>query len=308
MEEVPNDVVVNEIMPRSDYTAKKLTRTKRWRDGINALPLEIVVNEIMPRFDGTTKEFIGTVAPISRLWRYLSTQHPDLIFSEDNDLTGEAYLNAYISFIDNTIMSWIRDAISRNVEEVDLRLSDVGVFQGFTFDDDLFFNPPNSCITRMTLNTCQLDPPNGAINWKKLESLCLVWVRLNKHMIEKIFSGSPCLKSLKLENCHCYRQIEITSKSFTKLVFSRFDAGGVVKIDAPNISSLTIKGKLSLRKLKLDDMSSLKEAELDYSMDPSVPLRTQERIFKGLLDRLKHVKAFGAVTIIAKKYSDVSVR
>ncbi|GKA38221.1 hypothetical protein Tco_0730772 [Tanacetum coccineum] len=62
--------------------------------------------------------------------------------------------------------SWIRYAIRRNVEEVDLWLFDVGVGQDFTFEDELFFN--TSCIT-------------------------------HDNMIGKIISGSPCLESMELK-------------------------------------------------------------------------------------------------------------
>ncbi|GKB48681.1 hypothetical protein Tco_0899434 [Tanacetum coccineum] len=62
--------------------------------------------------------------------------------------------------------SWIRYAIRRNVEEVDLWLFDVGVGQDFTFEDELFFN--TSCIT-------------------------------HNNKIGKIISGSPCLESMELK-------------------------------------------------------------------------------------------------------------
>nr|GEV18823.1 thiamine thiazole synthase, chloroplastic-like [Tanacetum cinerariifolium] len=108
--------------------------------------------------------------------------------------------------------SWIRYAISRNVEEIDLWFWDeVG---------------------------------------KHLECLCLYYVTLDDDMIEKILSGSPCLESLELEDCHGYRRIDVTSKSVKKLVFSKhysddelFEKDYIdhITINAPCISSLTIK-------------------------------------------------------------------
>ncbi|GJZ04246.1 ribonuclease H-like domain-containing protein [Tanacetum coccineum] len=115
--------------------------------------------------------------------------------------------------------SWIRYAISRNVEEIDLWLLDVGVGSPFfSYDDELFFN--TSCITRMTLSWCVFNPPNGAISWERLECLCLYSVTLDDDMIEKILSGSPCLESLELIDCYGYTWIDVTSKSVKKLVFS----------------------------------------------------------------------------------------
>ncbi|GJX34169.1 ribonuclease H-like domain-containing protein [Tanacetum coccineum] len=195
-----------------------------------------------------------TTAIISTRWKNLWTSLPRLIFSNDDDfkeiVVKETNLHDYISFIDNTLHkcptnlnlkkfkldidysslvnsefksranSWIRYAIRRNVEEVDLWLFDVGVGQDFTFEDELFFN--TSCITRMTLSFCRFNPPNGAISWERLESLCLSCVILDDNMIGKIISGSPCLESLELKDCHGYRRIDVTSKSVKKLAFSEY--------------------------------------------------------------------------------------
>ncbi|GKD83295.1 hypothetical protein Tco_1350134, partial [Tanacetum coccineum] len=148
-------------------------------DRLNDLKDEMLVNNIMSRLDCTTKELIRTTATISKRWKNLWTQLPHLIFSDEDDITDfgchDIDLCDYISFIENTLNqcranlnlkkfildinyssrinsefksqanSWIRYAISRNVEDVDLWLWDVGVGQGFTIEDELFFN--TSCIT-----------------------------------------------------------------------------------------------------------------------------------------------------------------
>ncbi|GKA83693.1 hypothetical protein Tco_0805288 [Tanacetum coccineum] len=129
-------------------------------DRLNELKDEMLVNNIMSRLDCTTKEVIVTTATISKRWKNLWTLLPHLIFSDIHDLTKmvvkETNLHDYISFIDNTLNkcptnlslkkfkldinysslvnsefksranSWIRYAIRRNVEEVDLWLFDVG--------------------------------------------------------------------------------------------------------------------------------------------------------------------------------------
>ncbi|GKE70957.1 hypothetical protein Tco_1529029, partial [Tanacetum coccineum] len=141
--------------------------------------------------------------------------------------------------------SWIRFAISRNDEDVDLWLWDAGVGQYFTYDDELFFN--NLCFTRVKLSYCLFNPPNGAISWERLKCLCLFRGTLDEDMIEKILSGSPCLESLELDLCYGYRRIDVTSKSVKKLVFSGYYSNFVyekdyidyIKINAPYISSLT---------------------------------------------------------------------
>ncbi|GJW76510.1 thiamine thiazole synthase, chloroplastic-like protein [Tanacetum coccineum] len=190
---------------------------------------------------------------------------------------------------------WIRYAITRNVEDVDLWLQGVGVGQKeFTFEDELFFK--TSCITRMTLTYCQFNPPNDAISWERLECLCLYYVTLDEDMIEKISSGSPCLESLELKNCHGYRRIDDTSRSVKKLVFSYYyyrneeDYIDCIKINAPYISSLTIKGEVEVE-LVLLDVSSLIKAELDYCIDPGMSDdMTHEEMLRGLLESFDHVK------------------
>ncbi|GKC27572.1 retrovirus-related pol polyprotein from transposon TNT 1-94 [Tanacetum coccineum] len=231
---------------------------------------------------------------MENLW----TQLPHLIFSYRDDHTyfgnDDTHLCDYISFIDNTLNqcpanlnlkkfklyinynsvvnskfksranSWIRYAISRNVEDVDLWLRDVGVGQEFTFEDEMFFK--TSCITRMTLSFCRFNPPNGAISWERLECLYLWHVTLDEDMIEKILSGSPCLESLELDDCHGYRRIDVTSRSVKKLVFSDYyycDESEVDYIDS----------------------------ELDYSIVPGTSDDiTPEEILRGLLESLDHVK------------------
>ncbi|GJX56909.1 ribonuclease H-like domain-containing protein [Tanacetum coccineum] len=299
-------------------------------DRLNELKDEMLVNNIMSRLDCTTKEVIQTTATISKRWKNLWTSLPHLFFSNGNDfneiVVKETNLHDYISFIDNTLNkcptnlnlkkfkldidysslvnsefksranSWIRYAIRRNVEEVDLWLFDVGVGQDFTFEDELFFN--TSCITRMTLSFCRFNPPNGAISWERLESLCLSCVILDDNMIGKIISGSPCLESLELKDCHGYRRIDVTSKSVKKLVLFEYYCGveseediiDCIKINAPYISSLTIKGELFLRELVLLNVSSLVEVDLKYSISYKEFVIFAEEIFRGLLESLGHVK------------------
>ncbi|GJW02653.1 hypothetical protein Tco_1561509 [Tanacetum coccineum] len=104
-------------------------------DRLNELKDEMLVNNTMSRLDCTTKEVIQTTAAISKRWKNLWTSLPHLFFS----------ISLVNSEFKSRANSWIRYAIRRNVEEVDLWLFDVGVGQDFTFEDELFFN--TSCIT-----------------------------------------------------------------------------------------------------------------------------------------------------------------
>ncbi|GJY24679.1 thiamine thiazole synthase, chloroplastic-like protein [Tanacetum coccineum] len=263
-------------------------------DRLNELKEEMLVNNIMSRLDCTTKEVINTTATISKRWRNLWASLPHLIFFDEEDYYAnkETDLHGYISFINNTLNhcptnlnlkrfkldisslinsefkscanSWIRYAISRNVEDVDLCLwlRDAGVGE----------------------------------DWERLEWLCLSRVTLDEDMIEKILSGSPCLESLEMKDCHGYRRIDVTSRSVKKLVFSDYyywnekDYIDCIKINAPYISSLTINGYFELE-LVLLDVSSLIKAELDYSIVARMSDdTTHEEMLRGLLESLDHVK------------------
>nr|GEU64434.1 ribonuclease H-like domain-containing protein [Tanacetum cinerariifolium] len=285
---------------------------------------EDILLDIMSRIECTTKELIRTTSTISKRWQNLWASVPHLIFLEEEDgVDPDTNIHRYISFIDNTVNqcptypnlklfklgtnynslhnpevksrvnSWIRYAISRNVEEFHLRLWDWGEGE-FTYDDELFFN--SSCITSIKLSWCLLNPPNGAISWGRLESLRISCGTLNEDMLEKILSGSPCLETLTLEDCYGYSRINITSKSVKELVFSGYNSHhkidrdedyiDCVKINAPYILSLTIEDELVLRELALLNVSSLVEAHLDYSIDWRGI--SHKEIFRGLIESLNN--------------------
>ncbi|GJV82291.1 thiamine thiazole synthase, chloroplastic-like protein [Tanacetum coccineum] len=150
----------------------------------------------------------------------------------------------------------------------------------------------------MSLSFCRFNPPNGVISWERLESLCLSCVILDDNMIGKIISGSPCLESLELGDCHGFRRIDVTSKSVKKLVLFEYYCGveseediiDCIKINAPYISSLTIKGELFLWELVLLNVSSLVEVDLKYSISSSEFVIFAEEVFRGLLESLGHIK------------------
>ncbi|GKB82946.1 ribonuclease H-like domain-containing protein [Tanacetum coccineum] len=302
-------------------------------DRINELTDEMLVTNIMSRLNCTTKELIRTTATISKRWKNLWTQLPHLIFLADHDgpgLTTKAIdLHGYISFFDNTLNqcptnldlkkfkldinydsrinpefksradSWIRYAISRNVEEVDLRLYDQGIGYPFCYDDELFFN--NSCFKRVKLSNCEFDPYDDVISWEKLKCLCLYEGSFDEILIRSILSGSPCLESLELMNCYGYERIDITSKSVKELVISGYNSNhkctefredyiDAIEINAPYISSLTIKKELVLRELVLLDVSSLIKVDLDYSIGRRRVETSHEAFFKVIFESLYHVK------------------
>ncbi|GJW51912.1 ribonuclease H-like domain-containing protein [Tanacetum coccineum] len=234
-------------------------------DRLNELKDEMLVDNIISRLDCTTKEVIKTTTTISKRWKNLWTSLPHLIFSDEDDVTdlvgGEPNLHG-----------WIRYAISRKAEDVDLWLWDEGVGVEFSYDDEVFFD--NLCFNRVKLTWGVLNPPNDIIR-------------------------KSLLGIFGVENG--YRRIDITSKSVKELVFSGYNSHheyytddvayiDCVKINAPYIPSLTIEGELVLRELVLLNVSSLVEADLDYSVNWRESEIFDEEVFRGLLESLGHVE------------------
>ncbi|GKB89757.1 ribonuclease H-like domain-containing protein [Tanacetum coccineum] len=228
----------------------------------------------------STKEVIKTTATISKRWSHLWTRLPTLVFVREDVIKHSCYslkdVANYFLFIDKTLTqyptdvnlkklklqildvrkptkmmrvnSWLRYAITRNVQEIDLEMADMFSYQ--SCDDELFFN--NSCLISMNLSRCTFNPPNGAIRWDKLKYLCIDQAdldedsigptsmklsrslfnppngaihcdklkflcidggKLDKDSIGKILSRCPCLETLQLRYCCGFRQIDVTSKS-----------------------------------------------------------------------------------------------
>ncbi|GKD57566.1 ribonuclease H-like domain-containing protein [Tanacetum coccineum] len=173
----------------------------------------------------STKEVIKTTTTISKRWQHLWTRLPTLVFTNE-DLMKRGYsikdVTNYFSDIDKTLTQCptnvnlkkfdlqllagprlqvnrlIRYAITRNVQEIDLRITDPSRYALCV--DELFFN--NSCLISMKLSRCEFIPPNGAIGWDKLKCLCIDQGGLDEDFIGKILSGSPCLETLELNCCH----------------------------------------------------------------------------------------------------------
>ncbi|GJR47814.1 hypothetical protein Tco_1315917 [Tanacetum coccineum] len=212
-----------------------------------------------------------------------------------------SYSKVYSQLIRSQANSWISNVISRNVQQVDFMLHDC-VKGNFSYDDELFFN--NSCFRSMKISHCQFNPP-GAIRWDKLKCLCIDYGELDDDSIGKILSGSHCLETLELGDCRGVSRIDITSKRFKNLVLAdygiRFPSEenyiDTLKINAPYMLSLTIKGKMYLEELLLLDVSSLVKADLNFLGSNHFAGEVlgrdrydiEEELLRGLLLSLGHV-------------------
>ncbi|GKB06045.1 F-box/LRR-repeat protein 25-like protein [Tanacetum coccineum] len=296
------DCLLVEIISRLPTTKHAIrttcTLSKRWEHVWTSLPNLVFVDND----DITDRSFATDLTDyfsfIDGTLTQCHTTHVDLNMFKFN-ICYNSQVNVDIKAQFN---SWIRYAISHNVKEVDLRLWDVGSVSDFSYDDDLFFN--NSCFIRVKVDRCVFSPPlDGVISWSKLKCLCISRGKLDDNMIGKILSGSPCLETLELNECYGYKRIDITSKSVKNLVFSEYNSEyerslsadyiDSIEINAPYISSLTIKDDMALRELLLINVSSLVKVELDYSnveyFGSSQEEDVEEDMLRGLLQSLGHV-------------------
>ncbi|XP_076904983.1 F-box protein At5g03100-like [Bidens hawaiensis] len=235
----------------------------------------------------------------------LNHPHTDFYSYVDKTLTQRPQLKlnkfivstSYDYRFESQVNNWIHYAIDCNVAELDLTLWNVECEAEFLVDD-VFFT--GGCFTDLLLSGCVFNPTR-AVNWKSLTSLCISYGNLDEGLIENVLSGSPVLETLVLDHCYGYQRLDITSKSVKRLVFSGYvdpddasdDLADVVEINAPYILSLTIQDDLLLWKLVLVNVSSLVEADLDYTKEgcyDTTAKEAEEEMLKGFLLDLRHVK------------------
>ncbi|KAJ9565925.1 hypothetical protein OSB04_001891 [Centaurea solstitialis] len=284
-------------------------------DRISALP-DCLILEIISHLP-STKTAIRT-GTLSKRWKHLWTSVPTLIFKHNNDDNRSNFVSfvnktlaqchqsklkkfgVYTSYdvrFETEVNNWILYAISRSVESLDLILWSFDLEAEFLLNQCFF---TNSCFTDLTLAGCVFNPI-GMIRWKSLRNLCISFGNLDEDLIENVLSGSPVLETLVLDNCYGYRRLDLTSKSLKNLVFSGYmvpddesdDLDDVIEINAPNLLSLTIQDDLLLWKIVLLNVSSLVEANLDYTKGghcETIPKDAEEEMLKGFIQSLSHVK------------------
>nr|GEY31517.1 hypothetical protein [Tanacetum cinerariifolium] len=112
---------------------------------------------------------------------------------------------------------------------------------------------------------------------------------------DELFFNNSGITRMRLSFC---RFNPPNGASVKKLVLFKYYCGveseediiDCIKINAPYISSLTIKGELFLRELVLLNVSSLVEVDLKYSISYKEFVIFAEEIFRGLLKSLGHVE------------------
>ncbi|CAI9292835.1 unnamed protein product [Lactuca saligna] len=252
-------------------------------DRISALQ-DCLLLEILSRLPST--EGAIRTSTLSKRWEHLWTSLPNLRFRYYDD---NRPLSDFVSFVDKTLSQCRHLKLKRlYVRRTD---SEVKLF------DQNFFT--SSFLTELRLWNCMYDPTE-AISWKNLRYLRIGYARLDEDLIENILSGSPELETFVLEDCYGFSFLDITSKS-VNLVLTGYrnskpeyaGVGDVIKINAPNILSLTIDDCLEMRKLLLLNVASLVEANLDYVfityLNP-IPKKVKAEMLKEIITNLHYVK------------------
>ncbi|KAL7592260.1 hypothetical protein Lser_V15G32306 [Lactuca serriola] len=305
-----------------DAKAKRMkfqeTVGKGEEDRISVLPDSLLL-EIISRLP-STKSAVRT-GILSKRWKHIWTLLPTLSFyHKDENLKWSEFVSMvnktltrrgilklkkfkvytkHYYGLESHVKNWIRYAIRCNIEKLGLSIRHLYLKCKFVVDK-LFCN--NSSFTDLNLDSCIFNSI-GAISWKNLGSLFISNGKLDDDSIENILSGSPLLETLELYDCCGYSRLDITSKTVKNLLLDGYivpedynDAGNftnIVTINAPNILSLTIHGELLLWKVLLVNVSSLIEANLDYTRTRQYETslyEVDEDMLKGFILNLRHVK------------------
>ncbi|XP_048131461.1 F-box protein At5g03100-like [Rhodamnia argentea] len=179
---------------------------------------------------------------------------------------------------------WLRFAVRRSVEDLRLRLSEWSRFF-YVLPEFLYCF---SRLVRLDVGKCcfSLDM---TIRWPCLKVLSIEDAQLSDDFLGRIFRGCPVLESLVLSRCEGVNNIIIDSLCLKKLVLVSLGFGSYVKkLCAPHLLSLRVIGG-NHAGFRLDNVSSLVEADLDFSVESRDPNSKGCHLLRHLLEKLRGV-------------------
>ncbi|GJW28449.1 ubiquitin-activating enzyme E1 1-like protein isoform X2 [Tanacetum coccineum] len=90
------------------------------------------------------------------------------------------------------------------------------------------------------------------ICWKNLRTLAITFGRFDDDLFRSIISGSPVLETLVLDSCYGFEVLDISNDSVKNFVICGYSSEmDTLRINAPHIESLTIKGDFDLKAILL---------------------------------------------------------
>ncbi|GKE01007.1 F-box protein-like protein [Tanacetum coccineum] len=193
------------------------------------------------------------------------------------------------------VYSCIRYAIDLNIQEFDIDVWNYSECAGIDLPDFFF---KSSSFIHLKLVECYFDDYIDVICWKNLRTLAITFGRFDDDLFRSIISGSPVLETLVLDSCYGFEVLDISNDSVKNFVICGYSSEmDTLRINAPHIESLTIKGDFDLKAILLLNISSVIQAQLDYSntkvfytMEMHEHNQMNEELFKGLILSLSHVK------------------
>ncbi|XP_056159983.1 putative F-box/LRR-repeat protein At3g18150 isoform X3 [Syzygium oleosum] len=246
------------------------------RDLISDLP-DAVIHHI---FSFLSLRDVVKTGVLSKRWRSTWTTTAQLVFDE-------AYSSDFPSLVDSVLIRctspavkrfhiirftydkllrskldlWLRFAEERRVEDLRLCLHQPKVH--YKLPRFLYCL---SRLVRLEVRGCCFSL-GTAVRWPCLKVLSIRYAEMSDDILEGIVRGSPVLESLELHNCRSIKNIVIDSTSVKELILDNGWLSNFEKIWAPHLLSLRVLGVWRLHSVfRLDDVSSLVEAELDFSV------------------------------------------
>ncbi|KAF8023903.1 hypothetical protein BT93_F1178 [Corymbia citriodora subsp. variegata] len=267
------------------------------RDLISAL-LDTVIHHI---FSFLPLQDVVKTSVLSKRWRPTWTTATDLVF--DGEIVARPCGTLDFSFIVDSVLIqctsptvkrfhitnfeyneahrlkfnlWLRFAEGHRVEELGLRLLP-------NTELPMFYILPRflycwSWLVRLEVWVCCFSLVR-TIRWPCLKVLSILYSNLSDDILEEIFRGCPVLESLELWGCWDVKNIVIESTSVKELILEGLAFSNIQKIWAPHLLSLRMSGIWGPHTVfRLDDVSSLVEAKLKFSILPS-----DEKMHSGML-------------------------
>ncbi|KAL3620483.1 hypothetical protein CASFOL_035395 [Castilleja foliolosa] len=300
---------------------KMTSRNKRPIDRISALP-DCLIIHILSLLEVKQSAITGL---LSKRWQFLWTRSPRLIFREKRLWLEPPEVQDFVSWVNKTLVIcgqndldtfelefpysesyspdvnvWVGLAVINKAKQVSLLLS--------SFLDELYTLPrtmfQSAYLKRLKLQGCVV-APMGTIEWPSLTELRIEDSILQQHVMDKMLSGCPVLHCLVLKNCWGFNRLEVSSKSLYELWVSGPEEGDanehLLQLSAPYLHTLYVALFPVLRKLSLENTSSLVKATIEFL---GCGERNNAEVIsnaKELLEKIRHVK------VVDLRYSYVKV-
>lgn len=190
--------------------------------------------------------------------------------------------------IQASIDPWIQFAVSHRVKELSLDLESYEL---------PWFVSSSTWLETLRITHCTIPNQCDGFNWFHLKELSISQMQLSDNMLRSIFLGTPALELLKLEGSRGLNTIDLRRPPrLRELVVDSNEGSRRLEIIAPSLRVLRLRGCWQCQELKLTDVSSVAEAELDFLLQVTVdrdddfyirPPQFFCNTFKGILDQLQ---------------------